>query len=155
MLDAFMVHAFPFVKLFVFDGESCNSVLRNVIRGTADASLRRKLYSTQFFSRLNHASIPGFEALPRVPMKHCTTDSGRSLYALCGSAHAMKNACGQLMSSGRVLFFGHYYADASGGLPMGLPLPAFVRKDAMSDRLSALLCNPLFLLRDAEPSLHL
>ena len=139
MLDAFMVRAFPFVKLFVFDGESCNSVLRHVIHGTADSSTRRKLLSTQFFSQLNHASIPGFEALPRVPMKHCTTDAGRSLYALCGA----------------VLFFGHYFADASGGLALGLPLPAFARKDAMSDRLSALLCNPLFLLRDEDPSLHL
>ena len=155
MLDAFMMRAFQFVKVFVFDGESCNNVLRHVIHGTADARTLRRVRSTQFFSQLNHASIQGFEALPRVPMKHCTTDAGRSLYALCGAAHAMKNACGQLMSSGRVLFFGHYYADASGALALGLPLPVFVRKDAMSDRLSSLLCNPLFLLRDADPSLHM
>eukprot|EP00435_Cladocopium_sp_Y103_P024467 s2243_g6.t1 len=145
MLDAFMVRASPFVKMFVFDGESCNNVLRNAIHGTLDATLRRKLLSTEFFSQLNHAGIPGFEALPRLPIKHCTTDSGRSLYALCGAAHAMKNACGQLMSSGRVLFFGRHYADAAGALAHGLPLPAFGRKDAMSDRLCALLCNPLFL----------
>ena len=151
MVDHFMLQAASYVKIFIFDGEGCNSVLRQVVHGTAPATLRRRVLNvTQFFSQLRHVDVQGFESLPRIPLMHCLTSTGRALYALCAPAHAMKNAAGQLMSSGRVLFYGEHYADAAGALSNGLPAPAFSRKDAMSDRLCALLCNPMFVLRDAD-----
>ena len=75
------------------------------------------------------------------------------IFALCGPAHAMKNATGGLMSSCKVLYYGSLYADPAGALQNGLPVPAFVRKDSMSDRLAALLCNPMFLLQDQDTQL--
>eukprot|EP00435_Cladocopium_sp_Y103_P041609 s486_g11.t1 len=150
MVDHFMQQAASYVKVFIFDGEGCNGVLRQVVHGTASATLKRRVLNTDFFSQLRHVEVQGFECLPRNPLMHCLTGTGRALYALCAPAHAMKNAAGQVMSSGRVLFYGEHYADASGALSNGLPMPAFSRKDAMSDRLCALLCNPMFVIRDAD-----
>ena len=81
----------------------------------------------------------------------CTSSIAGHLYTLSGPAHALKNACGQASSPIRFLFFGDLWADAACMLPHGLPVPAFTRKDEMSDRASALLCNPFYLVHDLAP----
>lgn len=60
----------------------------------------------------------------------------------CQWGHAAKNCGGQLNSPLRTLMLGKYYCDSSGALQFGLPPSAYVRKEAMSDTLNAILFNP-------------
>ena len=46
------------------------------------------------------------------------------------------------------------WADAAGALSHGLSVPAFARKDAMSDWLCSLLCDSLFLVSDDVPRMN-
>lgn len=145
MLDAFMDVAGSYVRLLVFDGESCNGILKSAIHGNMDLHHRRRLQDTRFFHKVRHGEIPGLESLPRVPMKIAKLDGVDAVYAMPGPAHATKNALAQACSEGKVLFYGKYPCDASGTLEFNVPIPAFCRKDAMSDRLCSLLSCPLFL----------
>ena len=60
--------------------------------------------------------------------------------------HAAKNACGQVQSHLRTLFFGELWCDLSAARAYGLPSAAFCRADSQSDSLAALLCNPFFFV---------
>ena len=140
------------MKLFLFDGEACNQVVRSAIYGDASPQNRRKIFDTKYFSRIQHKKIKGLETLPRFPLLAAYYDD-KPVYAMPGPAHACKNSAAQLSSPGKLLFFGSHAADSSGCLEAGLPLPAFSRKDPMSDRLCSLLSNPMYLIPDEEPCL--
>lgn len=150
MIDAYMVHAIQYVKLIVFDAESCNHLVRSCIHGCLEATYQRRLGETQFFQTLRHSKISGLESLPRFPISICQAQDNECIYALPGPAHAGKNAVGQMQSEGRLLFYGDYMCDSAGTLEYSMPLPAFTRKDAMSDRLAALLSCPLFCVAMKE-----
>jgi hypothetical protein len=147
MLDAFADRASEYCKLFICDGEACNSILKSAICGQLSPELKRKMFQTKFFSRLRHVPIQGLEELPHFPIRSCFLDDGDPIFCMPGSAHAVKNAAGQVCSETKVPYFGRHFCDATGALEFSLPIPAYVRKDGMSDRLSSLLANPFFLMR--------
>lgn len=149
IVDEVMFQAADFVQMFIFDGETCHQIIRSAVHGDANLAIKRQLMETKFFSKIRYRPIEGLESLPRIPLKIAFVD-GHPLWALPGPAHALKNAAAQLCAEGKVLQFGLYFADASGALSGGLPLPAFTRKDPMSDRLCSLLSNPLYLIKDSE-----
>ena len=125
---------------------SCWTILKCIIHGQVDGSLRRKLAETVFFKDVKHEKVPGLEGI-RFPLRICKV-KGRVLYLLPGPAHAVKNAAAQVASESKVLYFGQHMADPTGAVTNGMPIPAYGRKDAMSDRLCSLFSNPLFLLQD-------
>lgn len=127
----------------IMDGEGCNMAIKKMIHGLADAAMLRKMQNLQFFSKLQHTEIP--LDWPKVPMKIATIDD-EPFFGIIGPAHTMKNSAGQLQSHIRTLYYGNIFADVSGALAHSLPWPAFQRRDAMSDRLCALLAAPHFLL---------
>lgn len=141
MIDEFMHHAAEYVRIFVCDSEACNLLVKSAIHGDLDRSFLRKISETRFFSQLKHMEVPGLESLPHFPMRLCLLD-GDPLYCMPGPAHATKNSAAQMMSSTKVVYFGTHFADASGTLTKGMALPAFTRRDPMSDRLCSLLSNP-------------
>ena len=155
MVDEIMLHCAPYVRLFTFDGEACNQLLRAFLHGTASPANRKKALESDLkvFSRMEYHAIPGTQNLPRCPLRIAILE-GEPIYAMPGPAHAAKNAAGQVCAAGKVLHFGTFAADAAGALSHGLPVPAFARKDAMSDRLCSLLCNPLFLVSDDVPCMN-
>ena len=145
IIDEMMYHSKDFVRILVCDGEACNRLVKNAIFGDATPDYRRKILDTKYFSHVHHRKIAGLEGLPRFPLLSATVD-GEAMYFLPGTAHACKNAAAQISSSTKIVHFGMHAADASGLLSAGLPLPAYSRKDPMSDRLSSLLANPMYLI---------
>lgn len=97
MLDAFMQHASDYVRIFICDSEACNLMLKALIHGTLDNSMKRKIAETRFFSRLRYSEVPGLSVLPSFPMLLCKLE-GDFLYCMPGAAHAAKNSCTQLMA---------------------------------------------------------
>lgn len=151
MVDYFFSHEpGELVKIVIVDGEGCNGLMKRAIFGQISSAFRKRLDGLQWFSRLKHVSLAGVEDWPRCPIKACKLDD-QWIYAMPATAHSQKNSCGQLQSNIRVLYFGNFFADVSGALANSLPVPAFVRRDTMSDRLAALLCNPLFMVCDRDP----
>ena len=150
MLDAFMQHASEYVRIFICDSEACNLMLKALIHGTVESSMKRKIAETRFFSRIRYCEVPGLSDLPSFPMRLCQFD-GDFLYCMPGAAHAAKNSCAQLMAPHKLLHFGAYFADASGTLLNDMPLPAFCRRDPMSDRLASLLACPFYMVGRGEP----
>lgn len=148
MMDELMAHAHDRVRVFLFDGEAANQVVRSVVHGELDAIFRRKIKDFKFFSRLTWQECPCAQELPRFPIKLCQVDRAEYIHAMPGSAHALKNSAAQICSPRKVVFFGSFMTDCSGGLAFDLPLPAFSRRDPMSDRLCSLLSNPMFLAED-------
>lgn len=141
MIDEFMHYAAERVRIFVCDSEACNLLVKSAIHGDFDRSVLRKLSETRFFSKLKYKEVPGMEILPNFGIRSCLLDDD-PLYCMPGPAHATKNSAAQMMSSTKVLYFGSHFADASGTLTKGMALPAFTRRDPMSDRLCSLLSNP-------------
>ena len=151
MVDTFLSHPTgDLCKVLVMDGEGCNMLVRKALHGSLTAKEKRNLASMKWFSKLEHMPLQGLESWPRMPIQAAKID-GQFVYAVPGVAHAQKNANGQLQSEIRVLFFGSYFADASGTLAHSMPLPAFLRSDPMSDRLSSLLNCPLYMIEDYDP----
>ena len=150
MVDHVMMLSHSYVKMLVCDGEGCNQSIRAAIHGDMEARLRRKLLDTKFFSDIKHRKVPGMECLPRFPIA-CAFYEESALFAMPGPAHAVKNCAGQICAEGKLVFFGVHFCDAAGTIGNGMPLPAFSRRDPMSDRLTSLLSNPLFLLSDEAP----
>lgn len=148
IIDSFLATAIPYVQVIIMDAEGCNQLLKRILHGRLDSQLRRRIPQTKVLSSVQYSDLEGLESLPRVPIKICTVE-GHLLFGMPGMAHALKNSGGQLMSEVRVLTFGVHVADAVGGIECGLPQTAYQRKDPMSDRLSALLANPLFLVEDS------
>lgn len=146
MLDELLHYAHDYVRVLLFDGGACNQVLRSIIHGQMDNSFRRKVVDLKYFSKLSYSECPGMQDLPRFPMKTCFVDKTEQIFALQGPSHALKNGASQVCSESKVVFFGHFMCDFSGALQNDLPLPAYSRKDAMSDRLCSLLSHPLFLI---------
>lgn len=130
-------------RCLVVDAEGCNHLIKRIVHGNLDAESTRKVQSLHFFSQLRYEQFP--LEWPRVPL-NMTRIGNEPIFCVTGPAHSMKNSAGQLQSHIRTLYFGDIFADCSGALPHGLPWPAFQRRDAMSDRLCALLCGPQFLI---------
>lgn len=140
------------VKVFVMDGEGCNSYIRKAVFGELD---RKQLDGLNWFSKLQFHELKAMADWPRYPIKAATME-GQYVYALGGVAHATKNAAGQMQSELRVIYCGDFFVDVAGTLQNNMPLPAFSRLDPMSDKLTALLNNPLFYVDQdiAEASIH-
>lgn len=149
-MDEFMFVSSDFVRVIICDGESCNNILKDAVFGRLGPAHRRRLLQTKFFQHLTHRAIPGLSILPHVPYQMCFFKD-EPIYCLSGVAHAVKNSAGQTMSETKVLFYGKHFVDSTGALQFSLPVPAYCRKDAMSDRLTSLLSNPYFLIRASEP----
>ena len=147
IIDEFMHYASDYVKVIISDGETCNTLLRKVVHGVGRIlpEHKKRLSKLKFFSLVRHHQIAGVEALPRFPMQMCCIRD-RTLFVMGATAHCLKNSSAQAMASHRVLMFGKFFCDASPCLRHALPVPAFARKDPMSDRLNALLCSPLFMI---------
>lgn len=139
-------------RLLVFDSEGCNIMIRKAFCGTLEPLQMQKVRSLPFFGQLEFENLKGLEDWPHLPMKLCKV-RGEYVFALAGPAHSTKNAAGQLVSTSKVLYFGRFFSDAAGTLQNSMPLPAFMRRDAMSDRLCSLLSSPLFLV-DFEVPRH-
>ena len=133
----------------IMDGEGCNQPIKKMIHGLADPTMLRKMQNLEFFSKLEYTPIP--LDWPKLPMQIATIE-GEPFFGIIGPAHTMKNAAGQLQSHIRTLYYGNIFADVSGALAHSLPWPAFQRRDAMSDRLCALLSAPHFLLTPTATS---
>lgn len=149
MVDEVMHQARGHITMVVCDSESCNHMVLQAIHGSLDAKLRRKIMDTKWFSQLTHRKIPGMDVLPRCPMM-LAFDEDRAVYAPGGVAHAVKNSSSQVLTEHKLLYFGVYAADPSGSLQYGMPLPAFCKRDSMSDRLTALLSCPIFYISDHD-----
>lgn len=150
MVDLVLREVYEHCAIVIFDGESCNQGIKAAIHGTLDGASRRALEGTSFFEHLQHTQVKGLEDLPHLPIQACTFD-GSYIFALPGPAHACKNSAGQVMSECKLLHFGSYAADCAGALSLDMPIPAFCRKDPMSDRLCSLLSNPFFLVHCDDP----
>ena len=87
------------------------------------------MHELPFLSNVTYRDIDGLELLPRAPPKLCMV-RGKLLYGLAAPAHAAKNSSAQLLAESKVLYFGKYWADATGALEYSLPVPAYSRKDA-------------------------
>lgn len=136
-------------RVFICDGEGCNAVLRRAILGNLTLEEKRRVQSLSWFSRLKHTKVPGLGKFPRWHVRACTID-GEPIFYLQGVAHAVKNACSQATSTIRILHCGWYWVDAAGALKNNIPLPAYKRADAMSDRLAALFNCPMFLANEVD-----
>lgn len=137
-------------RVLVFDSEGCNIMIRKALCGTLEGNQMQKLRSLGFFGSLEFEPVKGLEHWPHLPIKICKV-RGEPVFALAGPAHSTKNAAGQLVSPSKVLYFGRFFSDAAGTLQYSMPVPAFMRKDAMSDRLCSLLSSPLFLVEFEVP----
>lgn len=145
MMDELLHRCQDYVRVFLFDGEACNQLLKSIIFGQLDAHHRRSVMDLKFFSKLTFGERPGLSVLPRCPIKSCFFDQDQ-IFAMQGPSHALKNTAAQICAEGKVVFFGKFMTDCSGMLANDLPLPAFNRKDGMSDRLTALLSSPMYLI---------
>ncbi|CAK9074248.1 unnamed protein product, partial [Durusdinium trenchii] len=145
MMDELLHRCQDYVRVFLFDGEACNQLLKSIIFGQLDAHHRRSVMDLKFFSKLTFGECPGLSVLPRCPIKSCFFDQDQ-IFAMQGPSHALKNTAAQICAEGKVVFFGKFMTDCSGMLANDLPLPAFNRKDGMSDRLTALLSSPMYLI---------
>lgn len=145
MLDAVLAHGKDYVRLIVCDGQGCHGLLRNAIWGNLDPAFRRKIMDTSWFSLLRHKELPGLEDIPNFPFKLCMLGDN-PVYCLAGPAHAAKNAAGQALSPAKVLYYGVHFCDPAATLQNSMPVPAYCRKDPMSDRLCSLLSSPWFLI---------
>lgn len=152
MLDEFAARSSEFCKIFICDGEACNSMLKLAIFGQMDPAQRRRMFDMKFFSRLKHQDIAGLEEVPNLPIKVCFVDED-PVFCLTGPAHAIKNAVGQVCSETKVLHFGRHFCDATGCLEYNMPIPSYTRKDSMSDRLASLFGNPFFLIQSPDPGM--
>ena len=150
LIDAFMDRASDYVTALIFDGETCHQLIKQCVHGNLDRVSRLKLAELVYFKDVQYSEIPGTDLLPRCPMKICKV-KGQPLFAITGPAHSVKNAASQLMSATKVLYYGNFAADPTPMLEHDLPLPAYVRKDAMSDRLTSLLSNPFFMISSSAP----
>ncbi|CAK9022434.1 unnamed protein product [Durusdinium trenchii] len=133
-----MDRASDYVTALIFDGETCHQLIKQCVHGNLDRVSRLKLAELVYFKDVQYSEIPGTDLLPRCPMKICKV-KGQPLFAITGPAHSVKNAASQLMSATKVLYYGNFAADPTPMLEHDLPLPAYVRKDAMSDRFAVLL----------------
>ena len=139
LIDAFMDRASDYVTALIFDGETCHQLIKQCVHGNLDRVSRLKLAELVYFKDVQYSEIPGTDLLPRCPMKICKV-KGQPLFA-----------ASQLMSATKVLYYGNFAADPTPMLEHDLPLPAYVRKDAMSDRLTSLLSNPFFMISSSAP----
>lgn len=128
IIDKVLDYVSEHVQLIICDGEGCNNLIKNLIHGCLAPAFRRKLHLLPLLKNVSYRDVEGLAELPFSPPKLCFVN-GRLLYGLPGPAHASKNASAQLLSEGKVLYYGKYFADASGALEYNLPIPAYSRKD--------------------------
>lgn len=129
IIDHVLTFVADHVRLVICDGEGCNNLIKHVIQGCLAPEFRRKIPSLSYMKNVTYKEVAGLGELPRPTLKLCLVN-GRLLYGLPAPAHAAKNASAQLLAEGKVLYFGKFFADPTGGLEYSLPVPAYSRKDA-------------------------
>ena len=129
IIDHVLEYVADHVRLIICDGEGCNNLIKHVISGCLAPEYRRKLHTLPYMSNVSYRTVEALGELPRAVPKLCLV-KGNLLYGLPAPAHAAKNASAQLLAEGKVLYFGKYWADATGALEYNLPVPAYSRKDA-------------------------
>ena len=153
MVGQILAEAAPLLRMLTLDGEGCHQLILKSVFGNLSEAERGIASETPFFRDLRHRPLPS-SCLPRVPMM-CCLHRDEEIFAMPGVLHVIKNASSQACSPGKVLFFGRYICDAVGLLGAGVPVPAYTRRDPMSDRHNALLNNPFFLAASLAAGLHI
>ena len=136
------------IKGLTFDGHGAHNWFRSALMGVFDASVEEELGQTEWFWDLTWEDLPCHD-LPRLPVKVCK-HHGQVIWPLQGPMHAAKNVSGQLNSVLRTIHMGVYYCDSSAARAHGLPPCAYVRSEAMSDKLNCLLWNPYFSIQSPD-----
>lgn len=153
IIDLVLSYVSEHVRVVICDGEGCNNHIKQVIQGTLPPDLRRKMHGFQLLKNVCYKEIEALSSVPGLRPKLCYIH-GNLMYGLPAPAHSAKNSSAQLLSESKLLYYGMYFADPTGCLEYNMPVPAYTRKDAMSDRLNSLLTCPLFMLPETAVDEH-